>query len=227
MTQDGARTVVPSIRQAGWQVATTSRRLLQQIEQGQTGRGRRERFIVDADAAHEISGINRVSNGNRLKIRAECGEVAASVYQSVGNAEATQGVQRAIDGEALGDTPEIDPDLSIGKTHHVIGQQFDLVRVPRLSGAPWLVDRSRKPSKTLQDWRDGNVERTSRSGIQVDRRAVHLIAIIDDGRLRGIAEPVTSLFGQKNSLADGPSRQHRTQHRCPHSNRSCARLTQI
>src|SRR5712664_2166944 len=152
-----------------------------------SARSRRERFIVDADAAHEILGINRVSNGNRLKIRAECGEVAASVYQSVGNAEATQGVQRAIDGEALGDTPEIDPDLSVGKTHHVIGQQFDLVRVPRLSGAPWLVDRSRKPSKTLQDWRDGNVERTSRSGIQVDRRPEHLIRPTNDadGILRG------------------------------------------
>src|SRR5712664_1342041 len=150
-----------------------------------SARSRRERFIVDADATHELLGINRVSNGNRLEIRAECGEVAASVYQSVGNAEATQGVQRAIDREALGDTPEIDPDLSVGKTRHVIGQQFDLVRVPR--GAPWLVDHSRKPSKTLQDRRDGNVERTSRSEIQVDRRPEHLIrpTIDADGILRG------------------------------------------
>src|SRR6266849_216689 len=125
-----------------------------------SARGRRERFIVDADAAHEILGINRVSNRNRLAIRAECGEVAAGVYQSVGNAEATQGVQRAIDGEALGNTPEINPDLMAGKTHHVIGKQFDLVWLSRLSGAPWLVDSSRQPSKILQNWRDGNVECT-------------------------------------------------------------------
>ena len=75
---------------------------------------------------------------------------------------------------------------------HEADDSFYRVVKQRVNDELAAARRVAEPSKTLQDWRDGNVERTSRSGIQVDRRPEHLIrpTIDADGILRGeLVEP--------------------------------------
>ena len=62
---------------------------------------------------------------NRLRLCSERGEIAAGVDQAARDTKSAQGIDRAIDREALGDPAEVDCDPGMAKANAVAREQLD------------------------------------------------------------------------------------------------------
>ena len=99
-----------------------------------------------------------MSNMYHLWFRSEHREIAAGVYYAVRHVEAAQGLKRAIDRKALGNSSEINPDIGVSETDALSGEQFDRIEGSRFGGNCRLVAEARQQPHGLQGRRDGDIE---------------------------------------------------------------------
>jgi len=60
-----------------------------------------------------------------MGLRPHDGEVAAGVDHTVCHPVASQGIDRSIDGKALGDAPEVDPDARMMEANAMVRTELD------------------------------------------------------------------------------------------------------